>query len=256
MNKFIVLSSQRSGSTWFMDSLHNIDGINASFELLIQKRVRKQDKKPLSRDAKYSRETIHSFPWYRRSILPPPAFRPFSVFKYLDIYFDYPGLNSFKLMHSQIVYYPEVLFYIKKNQIPIIHLVRRNKLDVIISFRTRVITGTTHLQNSKPEKSTQQFNFEPRKILNQIKRLEKSDKIFCRLLQILRIKHIEIIYEDLQSNPEEFNKVWDFLSIRPNQQIPQSSYKKIITSGHREILKNYNEIKDYLSNTEYSWMLR
>jgi hypothetical protein len=118
---FVVLTTQRSGSVWLMSTLNSLKDVTAHGELLLP-RSRSRD---LRWDSDFAR------PRYIESGLRSP--RPFSLFSYLNGLYRTPGTVGFKLMYSQLRRYPETLAYLIARRIRVVHLVRENHLDVLIS---------------------------------------------------------------------------------------------------------------------------
>jgi len=256
MEKFIVLSSQRSGSTWLMDILNNIDGVTASGELFIPRRGKNKTKQLLTTRSLPLREDLQSFPRFQTVYTLPQAIRPFSVFNYLNIFFFFPNINCFKLMYSQLLIYPEIWFYIIQKQLPIIHLVRKNNLDVIISKEVRKITNIARIEDGDIELTVLEIELNTKSLINLLNNLNRQTKIASWLLNSFNVKNIEIFYENLLDDPNEFKRIYEFLSIIETQVETISKFKKIITKDHSQIISNYAEIKKILSNTEYEWMIK
>jgi hypothetical protein len=96
---------------------------------------------------------------------------------------------------------------------------------------------------------------DPQSIIKEINWFERNYKIAKLLLRKFKIKHIEIAYENLVSNINEFSRIESFLQLSSHQTDLISTYKKIINAKHQEIIENYTEIKNALSNTEHQWMI-
>ena len=66
---------------------------------------------------------------------------------------------------------------------------------------------------------------------------------------------MEVIYEDLVRNHTLFLRIADFLSINAEQQIPKSALTKIRKEGHRDVIRNYDEVKEVLVNSKFAGLL-
>ena len=126
-SKFVVLTTHRSGSQWVMSTLSNYQGVSAHGELFLP-RPRLPTKK---RDSNlvYARFIETKFGHFTA--------RPFSVFSYLNTLYSMPGKVGFKLMYKQLGLYPEILAYLLRHHVHVIHLVRRNYLDVMLSYAVK-----------------------------------------------------------------------------------------------------------------------
>ena len=70
-----------------------------------------------------------------------------------------------------------------------------------------------------------------------------------------RSPHIEISYEDLLRDPTHFDTILDFLAIEPSENASESSVVKIRKGGHRNVIINYDEVKELLASSKFAGML-
>jgi hypothetical protein len=238
-----------------MDLLNNLAEIQASNELFIPLLGKSKTIPKSELFSPEARTDSNSFPRFESIDFGHFHFRPHSVFNYLDIYFDYPGKSCFKLMYAQLLKNPEIWIYVSIKKVAIIHFVRRNHLNVIISIRMRKQTGIPHLKKNQKDIPIQQLYLHPQSITKEINWFERNYKIARLLLKIFKIKHIEISYENLVSNINEFSRIESFLQLSSHQTDLISTYKKIINAKHQEIIENYSEIKNTLSSTKHRWMI-
>jgi len=252
---FIVLTSQRSGSTWFMDSINSTNEIHALGELFIRFEKLPDKRIDLQSHSKFILEDLDSFPAYQSVSVEKHRTRPLSVIEYLDILYAHSGCIGFKLMYTQLLRYPEIWIYIIQKKIPIIHLIRRNLLNVVISIEVKKITKIAHINNKDLPVDIPQIELDPKRVIRQMKYLSGHIAMARWLLSSFRIHNQEIAYEDLFGDRNGFNAVWDFLSLYEIDPIPTSSYKKIIHKEISDIVQNYEEIRDNILSTEFAWML-
>jgi hypothetical protein len=239
-----------------MDTLNNTTGITASGELFIPLQDNSKKKHQSSLLLIQTREKIQSYPRFQSIKFQKTTIRPFSVFSFLNLFFDYPDIVGYKLMYSQLILFPEIWIYVLLKKIKIIHLIRRNLFDVIISKEIRKITETPHFDQSQTKIQIPKITLDPKNTLKKIKLLNRNCMVAHTLLNIFQIQYLEIIYENLLKDPSEYIKIYEFLSIKENQVEIKSNYKKINTKDHSQIISNYVEIKKILSNTEYEWMIK
>jgi LPS sulfotransferase NodH len=250
--KFAVLSTQRSGSTWVVDVLNNIDKIKAYGELFLNERrtwdVGSQDYDRFIESQYYG------------------SMRPFSVFSYLSQLYSQPEIIGFKLMFSQIKKYPEIMIYCRLHRVRIIHLIRKNFLDVIISWEFLKMRGLSHRLTGKREignyklkllkdqkvgeKKRVMVDLDPKTLLKRLKRLQMKTEIAKCFLKLLNFSHLEIAYEDLLADSDNFNKLNQFLNVKSTC-TPKTNLTKIRRGDHSSVIRNYEEIKRLLSNTEF-----
>jgi len=186
------------------------------------------------------------------------ALRPWSVHLYLDLFFAQPAeALGFKLMYSQIRHFPEFLLFLRSRRIRVVHLVRRNYLNTILSLETALAQEQWHSDRRRESsRSTSLVYLDPLSTIRQITRLERQHKSMEIVLRGFGIDYCQIIYEDLLTDLESsLVKTLRFLDL-DDQNIPlQSRLQKLITKSHRETIANYDELKMALSKTCYAALL-
>ena len=246
--RFVVLTSQRSGSAWLISLLNSFEGTTAYSELFLD---RTRDPAEDAWDSEFAR------PRFYESAADIPLVRPFSVFAYLDDVYSAPGTLGFKFMYSQLRKYPEVMIYLMRRRIRVIHLVRQNHLDVVISRATKTITGEPHPVSGQPgNTATIQVSLDIETLLNQLSKLRKQIKLVRQVLRWCQLPHIEVTYEALIKDPSQFNSIWAFLAIEARgAEQPETNLVKIRKKRHSEVISNYNEVKRILTNTDFAELL-
>ena len=245
-SNFVVLTTNRSGSEWLISTLNNYHGVSAHGELFLP-RVRNLNKK-WDADFAYTR--------FFETKFDGPTFRPFSIFSYLDTLYKTPGKVGFKLMYKQLGLYPEILIYLLRHQVCVIHLVRRNHLDVMLSYAVKAKIGQAHLLVGQSAPDKLQVELDAGNIIKELDWLQKQQSIARKLLRLLRLSHIEVAYEDLVRDPAHyFQLIRDFLSINAKEQMPQSPLTKIRKSHHRDVIINYDQVKKVLANSKFAGLL-
>jgi LPS sulfotransferase NodH len=241
-NKFIVLTSQRSGSVWVMDTLSSLPHVIAQGELFLR-RVRVSEKRW---DADFA---IPRFIETKPEGIPT---RPFTVFSYLNSLYRSSGIVEFKLMYKQLSLYPEILGYLIRHQIRVIHLVRQNHLDVLLSQAFKAEIGQAHLLSGQTAPENIQVKLETEKIVKQLEWLEKKQNMARWLLRRSGLCLMEIAYEELVRTQSNFQQILRFLSIDPEEHTLTSTTVKIRKGEHRDAISNYDEVKDALANSKFA----
>jgi LPS sulfotransferase NodH len=239
-NKFVVLTSQRSGSTWLIDVLNNVKSITAYGELFL----------PRLRDWASGAPDYPQFIEWKPNRL---RVRPFSVFAYLDELYNQPGAVGFKLMYSHLRAYPEIWGYICRHRIRVMHLVRPNHLDVIISLKQMRGRQQAHFLPGQETKGSQVY-IDPSNLLQQMKKKRGYIGLARKLLRWCGLPHIEVNYQDLLTG-NGFDPVWEFLSIAPPREVPSSRLVKTRTASQAEVISNYEEVKRILTGTVFQELL-
>jgi len=245
-SNFVVLTTNRSGSEWVMSTLNNFQNVSAHGELFLP-RPRVPDRKWDS-DFAYTRYIETKFEHF--------TFRPFSVFSYLNALNSAPEKVGFKLMYKQLGLYPEIIAYLIWHRIRVIHLVRRNHLDVMLSYAVKAKLGRAHLLVGQAAPDELRVELDTRNLIRRFIWLQRQQNIATKLLTWSRLPHLEVIYEDLvRDQAYHFHRIADFLSINLGEQMPQSPLAKIRKGTYRDMISNYDQVKRVLSNSEFASLL-
>jgi hypothetical protein len=63
------------------------------------------------------------------------------------------------------------------------------------------------------------------------------------------------VYEDLLRDHAHFRLIWDFLSIRSDEHMPQTTLVKIRQGKQRDAISNYDQVKKVLANSKFARLL-
>jgi len=181
--------------------------------------------------------------------------RPFSVFSYLNALYSTPGRVGFKLMYAQLGSYPEILAYLIRHRLRVVHLVRRKHLDVVLSYKVKAKIGRAHLLSGQSAPDDIRVELDTKNLVRQLKWLQKKQNIARKLLSWCRLPHLEVAYEDLLRDQAHFRLILDFLSINSTENVPQSTVVKIRKAGHRDVISNYDQVKEVLANSKFAGLL-
>jgi hypothetical protein len=165
-------------------------------------------------------------------------------------------LNDYwHLINSQ----PKIFNFIKENNYPVIHLIRKNILNVIVS---QTMAAKHHIWHAKQENIEQikktTIRLDPNTTLNQIKtrkkEIERISSFFKKYDNI-----ITLYYEDLFDESHEFSKATaktlsNLLKIDSSAFDLKPVYIKQ-TSILADVIENFDEIKQKLQNTEFEYFL-
>jgi LPS sulfotransferase NodH len=234
----VVLSTQRSGSTFLVDFLSSSPGILIHSELFqrLRPELLGSPKRPRHYDIAYQtfrkstfvRKFAHRF---RRSSL---------ITEYLDgVFSPRAGVDviGMKLMYDQARRYPEVLSWLGAHDVFYVHLVRENLLEMIVSRELAVKRGTYSM-------------LQP---LDAIKVHLEIDKLTADLTRIVgEIEHFrrfcaglpshEVTYESLVADKAgEVRKILDLLGAGSHEPVG-SILRKTNVATLQDVIDNYDEV--------------
>ena len=241
----MVFTTQRSGSTWLMSVLNNLDGVTTQGELF----------RPRPRSSERRWDSDFSRPRYVESRESVGRLRPFSVFRYLDAFYGTPESVAFKLMYSQLRAYPEILVYLMRRRIPVVHLVRSNHLDVLISFAVKRAIQQAHILSEDERPKDIQVEIPPDSLLYNLKKLQFKHDAARKLLRLARVRHLEVTYEELVADPSCFEEVLAFLDARVSGELLRSNILKSRVGSQRDVIRNYDEIQRVLEGSRFADLL-
>lgn len=252
--KFAILSTQRSGSAWLVSTLNGVEDTTVYGELFLRRR-----RAPKAR----TWSTSPALPYYVEMPKAGLPIRPFSVFSYLNHVYDRPrdrpgdrpGAVGFKIMYKQLRRHPEVIAYFVRHRVRVLHLVRSNHLDAVISNDVRRKTGRAHAVAGEPTTGPVKIELDPGTLVHRLARQERAVRRHRRLLRVSRLPHLEVSYEDLCRGASHFNPIWDFLCINPSRELPESNLIKMRSGSHADVLRNYGEVKAALAQSAYASLI-
>lgn len=239
VQKFCILTTQRSGSTWLSTILDSNPKVQGFRELFI-------DREFVFPDSKLS-----TFLLYKSNDLAKK--RPQITFKYLgeiDNYIENKEAIGFKLMYDQLLDYPEIILKLIQEKYKIIHLVRENYLDAIISSKIKDEQGIVH---TKVKIEPKEIYLEPSWLVKRLNKQAMKIKIAHLFLNLMPNQVLNITYNDLRTNQEKtLSSISDFLELSLSDEDQfKSELKKSNNKSHREIIENYAEVNSALAGTKF-----
>ena len=247
--RFFTISTQRSGSTWLTDLLNSNPDIASYTELFLLK----GDGTP---DWGMYKDMVY-WQTYRIDLQGIDKYiRPFGVFRYLDESLSrHPDKRAvgLKLMYTQIVHWPETLLYLKIRDLRVIHLIRRNVLDVVLSSLARASRKSAHAHQGDAVERVR-IQVEPNWLLRQLIKRRREQHWFAYLLSHLGVPYLEVIYEDIVYDQALLSICLEYLGC--TNTILDSKLTKMNPSRHDELIENIAEVAAALRGTRFSKMLR
>jgi hypothetical protein len=185
-----------------------------------------------------------------------PLARARLTFSYLDeLYAPSAALEAigFKLMYSHAKENPAVLAYLARRRVRVVHLVRANLLDILVSGATARARSRFHSEGDDLAPVT--VSLDPSNVVKRLGALERQSHIVRRALAVTRTPTTEVSYEDLVARPPRFAELLRFLGVADPGRELTAELTKINTSEKRSILSNYDVIESTLRGTRFAVFL-
>jgi hypothetical protein len=234
MTKFVILTTQRSGSTVLTRTLDEHPEIFCAGEIFLE-----------------AKAGMHHPEWHfpawsivgkKQSMLNKVVNQvnlKLNAVKHLKAFYaDGQGANAkgFKLMYSHIKSAPFIWDYIKSNDIKVIVLIRENVFKMALSRYKMSKTGVAH---SNSEVALKKITVPVQSILQEILRLEQVNKKIIDLSA--NTNRILIYYRDFNEWNILLQKTFAFLNVSTAALPPV--LKKVSAEDWREEIENYKEIE-------------
>jgi LPS sulfotransferase NodH len=250
MTRFVVIATPRSGSTWVIDTLNNHPHVVAYGELFLP---RGDGTPPFGRRdlpyfSSYASERGARGPLGRLSLRT----------QYLDVLFGASSAENVigcKLMYSQAIQNPTLFPHFIRKRVRLIHLVRRNALDVILSRATADARGMYHAEADDAIQAVA-VELDASRLVRIFTHKERAMSSMRFLLSHMTLPYLEIQYEEIAADASTFQKVFGFLGVDPSRGGPTSSLRKLNTTPRSELIANYPAVERALEGTRFAWMLR
>ncbi|HEY1593543.1 MAG TPA: Stf0 family sulfotransferase [Solirubrobacteraceae bacterium] len=256
---FILLATQRTGSSWVQEMLHSHPSLKVYSELFLPDASGMPMWEPS--DVEFAASFVGG-----RARPPTLITRRYWTVAYLRRLFGQPGELSvgFKYMYDQVPHSPEVLVYAAATRVPVVHLIRRNLLDTVISAELAASSGLYHLPaDGRPaipwlasERGEERIRLDPDQVVAELTKLERERRRFRRWLELTRTPTVEVEYEALVADPSRFGRVLEFLGVPDPDPSPlECGLKKVRTESRADVIANYPELEATLSATPFAAFL-
>lgn len=251
-NRFVLVTTQRSGATFFRTCLESHPQIECPGTIFAQKNRLKY----FSIDRKGS--YYHA---YRTRTLKRRIAHWFDRTRIVHACLDeaYSSTNSevalgFKISYSNFERYPSIVSWLHEHDVKVIHWFRDNLLKRHISQLTMAARGSAHF--SRPVRKVT-INVDPQNLLRDLKR---QSYLIDKYRAIFKPKgeahgYIEMFYESFVKNQQgEAQRILHFLGV--DESIPlRSPLVKQNPDDLQEIISNYSEVARALNGTRFERFL-
>lgn len=249
---FVILAKQRSGSTWVADLLNSHPAIRAYTELFLHGAYGQPD-------IGGNQGILMWSSWAARRPVPSNQKEQIRLyFEYLEthVFAAESGISAAgcKLMYDQSISAFAIPAFLKTRNTSIIHLIRNNHLDTILSQEGTRKRAVAHAEDGRSVTAIS-LTIEPESLL---RRLEaryaevQQAREYCRFMGA---RTIELNYEDLLTSIDNIRPVLSFLGVKSDIEL-NSSLIKLNSTSHRELIANYDDVARVLKGSPFEDLLR
>jgi hypothetical protein len=158
-------------------------------------------------------------------------------------------------MYSQLINISKPLMpslWLKR--VRIIHLIRRNALDVVLSKEAGAARGGKLHARAGDDVERVRVRLQTDDLLRRMTLHERAIEGARVRFKRVGLPYREVIYEDLAGDESGFTSLFEFLGVEPAP--VSSSLQKVNPTVHEELIENYGEVRDALDGTKYAEQLR
>lgn len=158
---------------------------------------------------------------------------------------------------------PHMLKIFKDRKMPVIHMMRRNKVAVAIStIRAQKTKQYRAVESAAVEVSQTTLQIDPDILLWSLQALDRREQLVDQWLRSFKIPHITISYEELfvgkpgsAISSLSFETISNFLGISHSELSLQPKTLKLSMRPYCEEIENYSEVEELLRETQYHGQL-
>lgn len=240
MNRFIVLSTQRSGSSYLCSLLDNHPAMRCAEEIFLPRNANEITYRHW-RTASLGRMLKH---WLTQQE---------SINAYLeDLCSKQPALDAFgfKLMYGQAKQYPAVVDWCREHDVRVVHLVRRNALKMVVSRQVALKRGV-YLSTRPVDAMT--VSLDTRRLISDLRKLDTLVQRNRELFSTL--PYLETSYEAmLADRDEELRRIMNFIGCDVHLEV-SSDLVKTSPDSLETVVDNYGEVCETLAGSRFETYL-
>lgn len=240
MTPFIVLATQRTGSTWVVDMLNSHPRVVAYSELFLDG----ASGRPAWGGAK-DVEFWHSF----SAPTDASASGPPAVTGYLDeVYRTRSGIDAVgvKIMYRQLGGFPDLQSELSRRRVRVVHLTR-DPVDVVISAKAATTTSVFHSRDRLEHEPT--MHVDVGWFLREMECVMARRQLGLRIVERLALEVFDVAYEDLLADEGAFAEILEWLGVASPASVLSSSLQQVIRAPRERVIENYEELQGALASS-------
>lgn len=246
MIRFVVLATQRTGSTWLVEMLNSHPLATVYSELLLD------SKQPRPRWGATDRLLFRAWRTQHPGLAAEAA-----VAAYLDeLWTPRPAVGDhavgFKLMYTQATAYPNLPQLLRERQARVVHLIRANPLRVLVSRETAVQRNLFHAAENA-ELHQPRLRLSTERLVERLGEIETEATLGRRLSSMIADRPLEIEYDELAADRGTFDRVLAYLGL-PAAEL-HAGTRQLLHGSVTDVIDNYAEVSAALSRTRFArWL--
>lgn len=246
MRKFCLLATQRSGSTWIMDSIQKSAASRGVFAELFLDRP-SQSKDPRREPQGNLEPPVQYYDWRRRS----RAFfltAPRLYLSFLELYAGDESCFGFKIMCNQLIRKPWLARLLRQKGYAVLHLQRTNLLDVYISFQN-MHRAKPHLRRDDPAGIPvfDPITVDPENAYRTIRGLIRREKMAAGIMKMSGIRLETVEYSRLAAGDQNEIQTLNRFVGQPVDLFSRQGLQKLSSTSTAEKISNYPEVIRYFT---------
>ena len=261
MSKFVLVGTQRSGTTLVRSALGSHPEILCLGEVfLLNKTARMQGGPMMGKDLSAGFSSWRELNYQRyleRSMVRQLGhwlFRGGVTRRYLDELYATPGYQAigFKLMANQIRKFPAVLPYIENNGIRVVHVLRENPFDILLSRLALYARGYAHSASQAGEAVT--IHIPTGNLIEQLRTIRDEGMQWKNMFEG-RVPYMMVTYDRFVRDRDAVSpELLSFLGVDPHVEL-KSELVKLNTAPVSEMVQNFEDVSACLRATEFAWCI-
>jgi len=267
MTKYVLVGTQRSGTTLLrtmLDSHPEILCLGETFYInkyLIYERNARQNTNAqlmgMIRRESFTQWKEHSYKTYlsksiRRQLM-HVLMSSRTIDQYLDKLYATEGYDAigYKVMMNQMRKFPNILPYIKNNDVRVIHILRKNVFSILLSALTMKARGYSH---SPIGGTVVKINIPTNNLENRLYSIQQEGE---QLIELFKhdSPYMMITYEEFIRNKDQYaSDMLNFLGVDSDVAL-SSELVKLNTAPVSDYVENIDDVRRCLSGTRFSWCI-
>lgn len=153
-------------------------------------------------------------------------------------------------MYVHVKQNPTVIACLRLRGVRVVHLVRRNLLDILVSDDTRRARRQFH--SSGVDLPPVKVAIDAGTVVQRLTALDRQVRVARRMLGVARVPTMEVAYEELVSAPARLVDLLTYIGLDDQRPDLTTDLRKRNKLPRREIIENYGEIERVLSRTRFA----